>query len=233
MRLLDVGCGWGGMSIHAALHHGVHAVGVTLSRRQAEWGQKAVAEAGVADRVDIRHQDYRDVDDGPYDAIASIGLIEHVGSEQLPFYARHLFHLLRPGGRLLNHGIATQPRPPASTARFRSKRRAFLYRFVFPDGELMEVGRTVSGLQEAGFEARHLESLREHYALTLRAWVDNLERHWDEAVAEAGEARARIWRLYMAGSALSFERGDTNLYQVLAVKPEHGRSGVPLRPVFE
>jgi cyclopropane-fatty-acyl-phospholipid synthase len=236
MRLLDVGCGWGGMSIHAALHHGVHAVGVTLSRRQAEWGQKAVADAGVADRVEIRHQDYRDVDDGPYDAIASIGLIEHVGSEQLAGYARHLYDLLRPGGRLLNHGIATQPKSPARLrrlGRFASRRRAFLYRFVFPDGELMEVGKVVSGLQEAGFEARHLESLREHYALTLRAWVDNLERHWDEAVAEVGEARARIWRLYMAGSVLSFESGDSNLYQVLAVKPDGARSGLPLRPVFE
>jgi cyclopropane-fatty-acyl-phospholipid synthase len=234
MRLLDVGCGWGGMSIHAATHHGVHAVGVTLSSRQAEWGQKAVVEAGVADRVEIRGRDYRDVDDGPYDAIASIGLVEHVGSAQLPSYARHLYGLLRPGGRLLNHGIASPPAPPERGSSFlRSRRRSFLYRFVFPDGELMELGKLVTALQEAGFEARHVENLREHYALTLRAWVSNLERHWHEAVAEAGEARARIWRLYMAGAALNFEEGATNLYQVLAVKPDGGRSGLPLRPVFE
>ena len=234
MRLLDVGCGWGGMAIHAASNHGVRAVGVTLSRRQAEWGQKAVAEAGLSNLVEIRHQDYRDVDDGPYDAISSIGLIEHVGSQQLPSYARHLYQLLRPGGRLLNHGIS---RPPPDTA-WRpwarlSPNRSFLYRFVFPDGELMEVGTVVSGLQEAGFEARHMESLREHYALTCRAWVGNLERHWDEAVAEAGAARTRVWRLYMAGSALHFESNRTSLHQILAVKPYGPRSRMPLRPVFE
>lgn len=235
MRLLDVGCGWGSMAMHAAIHHGVRAVGVTLSQRQAAWGQKAVADAGLSDLVEIRHQDYRDVQDGPYDAISSIGLIEHVGSEQLPVYARHLFNLLRPGGRLLNHGIT---RPAATEQlprrlRWPSTNRSFLYRFVFPDGELMEVGKIVSGLQQAGFEARHMESLREHYALTCRAWVSNLERNWDDAVAEAGGARTRIWRLYMAGSALHFEANRTNLHQILAVKPDGGRSGMPLRPVFE
>ncbi len=234
MRLLDVGCGWGGMSLHAAAHHGVRAVGVTLSRRQAEWGQKAAADAGLTDLVEIRHQDYRDVDDGPYDAIASIGLIEHVGTAQLPSYAAHLFALLRPGGRMLNHGIS---RPPGARGSGRprpwSRSRSFLYHFVFPDGELMEVGKVVSGLQAAGFEARHMESLREHYALTLRAWVENLEANWDEAVAEAGPARTRLWHLYMAGSAVHFEANLSNLHQVLVVKPEHGRSGMPLRPVFE
>ena len=234
MRLLDVGCGWGGMSIHAATNHGVRAVGVTLSRRQAEWGQKAVADAGLSNLVEIRHQDYRDVDDGPYDAISSIGLIEHVGSRQLRSYADHLHQLLRPGGRLLNHGIS---RPPSATPARpwgrQPRGRSFLYRFVFPDGELMEMGKVVSGLQEAGFEARHMESLREHYALTCRAWVANLEQHWDEAVAEAGVARARIWRVYMAGSALQFESNRANLHQVLAVKPDGSRSGMPLRPVFE
>ncbi len=235
MRLLDVGCGWGGMSLYAAEHHDVSAVGVTLSKRQAEWGQKAAADAGLADRVDIRHQDYRDVHDGPYDAIASIGLIEHVGSAQLPSYARHLWSLLRPGGRLLNHGIA-RPDPARWTPWPRSlgTRKSFLYRFVFPDGELMEVGKVVSGLHGAGFEVRHLESLREHYALTCRAWVRNLEQHWEEAVAEAGDDRARIWRLYMAGSAAGFEAGRISVHLVLAVHPRPGgASGMPLRPDWE
>ncbi len=236
MRLLDVGCGWGGMSMHAALHHGVRAVGVTLSRRQAEWGQKAVAEAGLSDMVEIRHQDYRDVHDGPYDAIASIGLIEHVGSSQLRSYAEHLYGLLARGGRLLNHGISCPPEPAAPAVLRWAKsftNRSFLYRFVFPDGEIMEMGKTVTGLEDAGFEVRHVESLREHYALTCRAWVSNLERNWDEAVAEAGAARTRMWLLYMAGSALHFETNRISLHQILAVKPDGVRSGMPLRPVFE
>jgi len=227
MRLLDVGCGWGGMVLHAATHHGVTAVGVTISRRQAEWAAKAVAESGLADRVEIRLQDYRDVADGPYDAISSIGMFEHVGLSQLAGYFGLLFSLLRPEGRLLNHGIS---RPPSRRTRF--GRRSFIDAYVFPDGELLEVGSVVSTIQRAGFEVRHVESLREHYALTLRAWVGNLEANWDRAVAEAGAARARIWRLYMAASALNFEAGQTQVHQVLAVRSDCGRSGLPLRPDF-
>lgn len=229
MRLLDVGCGWGGMALHAATHHGVHAVGVTLSRRQAEWASKAVAEAGVPDRVEIRHQDYRDVRDGPFDAISSIGMFEHVGLSQLEVYVRGLRRLLRPGGRLLNHGIS---RPP-NAGRTRFRRNSFIDRYVFPDGELHEVGAVVSAIQGRGLEVRHVESLREHYALTLRAWVRNLEESWDEAVAEVGPGRARVWRLYMAASALNFEAGSTQVHQVLAVRADRGRSGLPLRPRFE
>jgi cyclopropane-fatty-acyl-phospholipid synthase len=225
MRLLDVGCGWGGMVMHAATHHGVQAVGVTISRRQAEWAEKAVAEAGLSDRVQIRLQDYRDVRDGPYDAISSIGMFEHVGLAQLRTYFDRLFALLRPEGRLLNHGIS---RPPGRRARF--ARRSFVDRYVFPDGELHEVGSVVSAIQRSGFEVRHVEGLREHYAVTLRAWVANLERRWDEAAAEVGPTRARIWRLYMAGAALNFEAGRTQIHQVLAVKAPLGRSGLPLRP---
>jgi len=227
MRLLDVGCGWGGMVLHAAKHHGVSAVGVTLSTRQVEWAGKAVAEAGLGDRVEVRRQDYRDVDDGPYDAISSIGMFEHVGLAQLGVYFRRLFGLLPPGGRLLNHGIS---RPPFERSRF--ARASFIDRYVFPDGELHEVGTVVSQVQKAGFEARHVESLREHYALTLRAWVRNLEAHWDDAVAEVGAARARVWRLYMAASALNFEANRTQVHHVLAVRPDGGRSGLPLRPAF-
>jgi cyclopropane-fatty-acyl-phospholipid synthase len=225
MRLLDVGCGWGGMAMHAATNHGVRAIGVTISRRQAEWAEKAVAEAGLSDRVEIRLQDYRDVRDGPYDAISSIGMFEHVGLAQLGTYFDRLRSLLRPEGRFLNHGIS---RPPARRARF--PRRSFIDRYVFPDGELHEVGSVVSRIQRSGFEVRHVEGLREHYALTLRAWVGNLERSWDEAVAEAGVARARIWRLYMAGAALNFEAGRTQVHQVLAVRSDAGRSGMELGP---
>jgi cyclopropane-fatty-acyl-phospholipid synthase len=229
MRLLDVGCGWGGMVLHAAANHGVRAVGVTLSRRQAEWAEKAVAEAGHADRVEIRYQDYRDVRDGPYDAISSIGMFEHVGLSQLRVYFGGLRRLLRPGGRLLNHAIA---RPP-NAGRTRFQPNSFIDRYVFPDGELHEVGSVVSTMQGTGFEVRHVESLREHYALTLRAWVSNLEASWDEAVAEVGPGRARVWRLYMAASALNFEAGRTQVHQVLAVRSDGGRSELPLRPRFE
>ncbi|HSD48702.1 MAG TPA: cyclopropane-fatty-acyl-phospholipid synthase family protein [Actinomycetota bacterium] len=229
MRLLDVGCGWGGMVLHAAERHGVRAVGVTLSRRQAEWAEKAVAEAGLVDRVEIRHQDYRDVRDGPFDAISSIGMFEHVGLSQLRTYFGGLRRLLRPGGRLLNHGIS---RPP-NAGRTRFRRNSFIDRYVFPDGELHEVGSVVSTIQGSGLEVRHLESLREHYALTLRAWVRNLEASWDAAVAEVGPGRARVWRLYMAASALNFETGRTQVHQVLAVRLDRGGSGLPLRPRFE
>ena len=234
MRLLDVGCGWGGMVMHAARHHGVRSVGVTVSRRQAELAAKRAADAGLADQVEIRLQDYRDVRGEQFDAISSIGMFEHVGIAQLGAYFDRLFTLLVPGGRLLNHAIGR----PATTkhrlvsARTRFARRGFIDRYVFPDGELHEIGSIVSALQRTRFEARHMESLREHYALTLRAWVRNLEAGWDDAVAEGGEARARIWRLYMAGSAVNFEDGNIQVHQVLAVKPASGTSGMPLRPVF-
>ena len=224
MRLLDVGCGWGGMVIHAAQHHGVTAVGVTLSRAQQELAAKRVAEAGLQDRVVIRYQDYRDVDDGPYDAISSIGMFEHVGLERLAEYFNRLFALLRPEGRLLNHGIS---RPAAEGARFDPN--SFIGRYVFPDGELHEIGAVVTAMQEQQFEVRDVESLREHYARTLRQWVANLEESWPEAVALVGEPRARIWRLYMAGSALNFEAGRTSLHQVLGVRPASaGESAMPL-----
>jgi cyclopropane-fatty-acyl-phospholipid synthase len=246
MRLLDVGCGWGGMAMHAARHHGVEVVGVTLSRRQVEWASKAVADAGLAGRVEIRFQDYRDVTDGPFDAISSIGMFEHVGLRNLGLYFEVLRRLLRPGGRLLNHGISRPARRWRSPSRLRPglrgrrpvtpprlRRNSFVDRYVFPDGELHEVGAVVSTMQASGLEVLHLEGLREHYALTLRAWVANLERSWDEAVAEAGPGRARIWHLYMAASALNFEAGRTQVHQVLAVRPDRGRSRLPLRPTFE
>jgi cyclopropane-fatty-acyl-phospholipid synthase len=225
MRLLDVGCGWGSMLLHAAEHHGVDGVGVTLAQEQAGLARKRIAEHGLTSHIDVRLQDERDVDDGPYDAISSIGMFEHVGEARLAAYFRHLYDLLPPGGRLLNHGIS---RPAGEKARF--ARASFIDRYVFPDGELHEVGRVVSVMQAAGFEVRHVESLREHYARTLRCWCANLEAGWDDAVALVGLARARIWRLYMAGSAVNFEAGRTQIHQVLGVRPDGGRSGMPLRP---
>lgn len=227
-RLLDVGCGWGSMVLHAATHHGVEAVGVTLSRAQAELAAKRIAEAGLTGQVTVRVQDYRDVDDGPYDAISSIGMFEHVGAARLREYFDRLHALLRPQGRLLNHGIV---HPPSKRARF--ARRSFIDRYVFPDGELHEAGEVVSAIQRSGFEVRHVESLREHYAVTLRAWVANLEANWDAAVEEVGPGRARVWRLYMAACARNFELGRTGIDQVLAVKlDDAGGSGFPLRPTY-
>ena len=227
-RLLDVGCGWGGMALHAAEHHGVRVVGVTVADRQVDLASKRAADAGLVDRIEIRNQDYRSIDDGPFDAISSIGMFEHVGETHLAEYFGHLFSQLRPGGRLLNHGIS---RPPGEEARF--SRNSFIDHYVFPDGELHEIGRVVSIMQEAGFEVRHVESLREHYAKTLRQWVANLESRWDDAVELVGPARARIWRLYMAGSAINFETNRSQIHQVLGVKPAGDRSDMPWRPDWE
>jgi cyclopropane-fatty-acyl-phospholipid synthase len=250
MRLLDVGCGWGSMVIHAARIYGVDAVGVTLSVEQAELARERVSDAGLADRIDIRVQDYRDIEDGPFDAISSIGMFEHVGRNRMDEYVRALFGLVCDRGRLLNHAISRPGCPQSDTVVGRGKAFArrlatatgsrvtskidsdLIERYVFPDGELHEVGVLVSMLQESGFEVRHLESLREHYALTLRAWVRNLEHGWDAAVAEVGEGRARVWRLYMAASAVNFELAGVSVEQVLAVKSPGGDSAMPLRPRF-
>ncbi|MEU6078957.1 cyclopropane-fatty-acyl-phospholipid synthase family protein [Streptomyces sp. NPDC047108] len=225
-RLLDVGCGWGSMVLHAAREYGVRATGITLSAEQAAYARKRVADEGLTDRVEIRVQDYRRVDDGPYDAISSIGMAEHVGSTRYLEYARTLHSLLRPGGRLLNHQIG---RPPVVNEEF-YRVDPFIDRYVFPDGELAPVGRTVSLMEEAGLEVRDVEALREHYALTLRRWVENLEAHWAEAVRLTSPGRARVWKLYMAASAVSFERNRIGVNQVLAVRtPGSGASGLPLR----
>ena len=232
MRLLDVGCGWGSMLVHAARRYGVEGVGVTLSHAQAELASKRIAEEGLTDLVSVRVLDYRDLcdtHDGPFDAISSVGMFEHVGLRKLDEYFSRMFALLRPGGRFLNHAIS---RPWRARRRAAFARSGFIDRFVFPDGELHEIGSVVTAIQRAGFEARHVESLREHYALTLRAWSANLERDWDAAVADAGMARARIWRLYIAASAVNFEDGNTQVHQVLATKAHDGRSGMPLRPSF-
>src|SRR4051812_37934444 len=225
MRLLDVGCGWGGMAIHAATNYGVDVIAVTLSRQQAEWGQKAVAEAGLSDSVDIRFQDYRDVTETGFDAISSIGLTEHIGIAQLSSYTAFLASKLKPGARLLNHCI-TRPDDHSKAI----SRRGFIGRYVFPDGELPGVGRLVREFQQAGLEVQHDENLRLHYARTLHAWCDNLDAHWDEAIEEVGQATARVWAVYLAGSRLSFERNDIQLHQLLLTRTVNGVSSFPLRP---
>ncbi|MEV7064746.1 class I SAM-dependent methyltransferase [Streptomyces collinus] len=226
LRLLDVGCGWGSLAIHAAREHGVNVVGVTLSQEQAAYARKRVAGEGLTDKVEIRVQDYRDVRDGPYDVVSSIGMAEHVGAERYLEYADDLYNLLKPGGRLLNHQIARRPQRDESTYSV----DAFIDSYVFPDGELQPIGSTVAQLERAGFEVRDVEAIREHYALTLRQWVSRLEADWQRAVQLAGPGRARVWRLYMAASALAFERNRIGVNQVLAVRaPESGASGMPLR----
>jgi cyclopropane-fatty-acyl-phospholipid synthase len=225
-RLLDVGCGWGSLAIHAAREHGVSIVGVTLSHEQAAYARKRVAGEGLTDKVEIRVQDYRDVADGPYDAVASVGMAEHVGAERYLEYAGVLHALLKPGGRLLNHQIARRPQRDESSYSVDE----FIDAYVFPDGELAPVGSTVTQLERAGFEVRDVEAIREHYALTLRRWVANLEADWARAARLAGAGRARVWLLYMAASALAFERNRIGVNQVLAVRtPDAGDSGMPLR----
>lgn len=214
MRLLDVGCGWGSMAIHAANQYGVDVVGITLSHEQAELAAKRVAEAGLTDQIEIRIQDYRAVDDGPFDAISSIGMSEHVGSANMPAYAGRMYDLLRPGGRFVNHAIAW------SRGETQWNGDTFIARYVFPDGELIPLGATVSVLEESGLEVIGVQALRPHYARTLRAWVDRLEQNWSEAVRLTSEGRARVWRLYMTGSALSFEDGTLGVNQVLSVRPD-------------
>ncbi|ASU81162.1 class I SAM-dependent methyltransferase [Actinopolyspora erythraea] len=224
MRLLDIGAGWGGMVLHAAEHYGVRAVGVTLSRSQAEWAQRVIADRGLGGLAEVRHQDYRDVPETDFDAVSSIGLTEHIGREQLPSYFRFLRDKLRPGGKLLNHCIT---RPDGS---YPARTGKFISRYVFPDGELEPPGELMSRMHDSGLEVRHEENLREHYALTLAGWCANLDRNWDKAVAEVGHARARVWRLYMAASRLAFERDQIQLHQMLGVRSEGAISPMPLRP---
>jgi len=211
-RLLDVGCGWGSLVIHAAARFGVRAVGVTISPAQAGLARERVRAAGLADQVEIRLADHREVRDGPYDKIASVGMVEHVGVAQLHGYFAGLRALLRPGGLLLNHGIVRPVEQPLD-------RRTFGARFVFPDGELPPLSTVLRELERAGLEPRDSESLREHYALTLRRWDANQTAHRSELAAQAGEERERVYRLHNIGAALSFERGNLSVHQVLAAAP--------------
>jgi len=226
-RLLDLGCGWGGMVLHAAREYGVRTLGVTLSRAQAAWAQERIREQGLEELAEVRHLDYRLVSEGDFDAISSIGLTEHIGVRNYPAYFGWVRDRLRPGGRLLNHCITRRDNTRRPTA------GAFIDRYVFPDGELAGSGTIISAVEDAGLEVQHHENFRDDYALTLAAWCANLVEHWEECVAEVGLGTARVWGLYMAGSRLAFERNEIQLHHVLATRTDdRGVSGYPLRHTF-
>jgi cyclopropane-fatty-acyl-phospholipid synthase len=225
-RLLDVGCGWGGMVRHAAREYGVRALGVTLSREQAVWAQEKIKEEGLDHLAEVRHLDYRNVPETGFDAVSSIGLTEHIGIDNYGFYFSYLRDKLVPHGRLLNHCITRPDNKPTATG-------AFIDRYVFPDGELTGSGKIIVEAQNAGLEVQHEENFRVHYAKTLAGWGHNLEENWDECVAEVGEGTARVWGLYMAGSRMGFERNEIQLHHVLATRTDdEGVSGYPLRHTF-
>lgn len=222
-RLLDIGCGWGGLIIHAARYYGVEAHGITLSRPQAELASERIRELGLEDRCRADVCDYREVaETEQYDKLVSVGMFEHVGESQLGEYFAKAWRLLRPGGAFLNHGIATSLAHPFP------KGPSFIVRYVFPDGECLPVANTLRTAEDCGFEIRDLESLREHYALTLRRWVRRLEARHEQILRFADEVTYRVWRIYMAGSAYGFRTGRLNLYQTLLIRPENGDSGLPL-----
>jgi cyclopropane-fatty-acyl-phospholipid synthase len=212
-RLLDVGCGWGSMAIHAAKEHGAQVLGITLSEPQVELARRSAQRAGVADRTEFRVADYRELNERDFDAISSIGMVEHVGEERIDLYARTLHGLLRPGGRLLNHGIAklqdfdTRDEGP------------FSERFVFPDGVPLPLSRIIQALERTGLTTTHVEGLQEDYATTLTHWIERYESRYDEAVRLAGEERARVWKLYLHAARQGFTTGWASVYQVLAHRP--------------
>ena len=220
--LLDIGCGWGGLLVYAARHFGVDALGITLSVRQGETARARIYDACLEKHCRVEICDYRELElPQQFDKIVSIGMFEHVGKALLPEYFGRAWHLLRPGGVFLNSGIASVP------SRIHEG-PSFVDRYVFPDGELVPLGKSITVAETAGFEVRDVESLREHYAMTLHEWVRRLEKHADEAKRLTNEVTYRIWRLYMAASAHQFRSGDLNLYQILMAKPSHGDAGVPL-----
>jgi cyclopropane-fatty-acyl-phospholipid synthase len=222
-RLLDIGCGWGALIRHAAREYGVHALGITLSQRQAELADERIRTEGLEDRCRVELRDYRELDDpGGFDKLVSVGMFEHVAEEVLQGYFRQAWRLLRPGGAFLNHGIS---RPVGQPPR---RGPSFLQKYVFPEGELVPVGRAALIAEAEGFEVRDVESLREHYVLTLRHWLRRLEAGREEAVRAADEASYRVFLLYLSGSVHGFRSGRVNLHQTLFVKPDRGRSGLPL-----
>jgi cyclopropane-fatty-acyl-phospholipid synthase len=234
-RLLDIGCGWGGLIMYAAEHYGVDATGITLSENQATLARERIGKAGLGDRCRATIRDYRTLTDGDgYDKISSIGMVEHVGLSHLPVYFASAYRALKPGGLFMNHGIVSlgEARPKSLGEKvFRTFWRAdaFIDKYVFPDGKLTAASHVVSAAEAAGFEVRDAESLREHYAMTLRHWVRSLEEKRADATALVGDHTFRVWRLYMAASANAFSKAAINVLQTLLAKPDaHGHSNIPL-----
>jgi cyclopropane-fatty-acyl-phospholipid synthase len=222
-RLLDIGCGWGGLIMHAARNYGVEALGITLSENQAVLARERIERAGLQKRCRVEVRDYRELGQTEgFEKIVSVGMFEHVGESRLPLYFQQAWRLLRPGGVFLNHGIANRPIDP------RPKGPNFISRYVFPDGDLVPINATLRYAEEASFEVRDVESLREHYTLTLRHWAQRLQSRRNEALRAVDEATYRVWRLFLPGSAYGFAAGLLNLYQTVLVKPVEGRSGLPL-----
>lgn len=246
-RFLDIGCGWGGLILHAAAHHGVDAQGITISKQQARVAAERIGEAGLGQNCRATLLDYRKAPEqlGQFDKVASVGMFEHVGLKNLPLYFATARKLLKPGGVFMNHGIARScfqgnrgnsflhkaivPFVRETLMFHRPQNSSFIDKYVFPDGELVTIAQALKAAEAAGFEVRDLENLREHYEKTLRAWVEGLERNRDSLLKLVSEKTYRIWLLYMAGSAAAFKRGDLNLFQTLLSNPDHGRSGLPLR----
>ncbi len=220
MRLLDVGCGWGSLSLHAAAEYGAHVVGVTISREQKAFIDKRIAERGLQDRVEIRLQDYREVPDGPFDAVASLEMGEHVGEKNYARYAQALYDNAKPGARVLIQQMSRTGRHPGGGP--------FIESFIAPDMTMRPVGESVAYLERAGLEVRDVHGLREHYVWTVDAWLEKFESRWDDVVEMVGLEMARVWRLYLVGGGMSFEQGRMGVDQILAVKPTAaGRSLMP------
>jgi cyclopropane-fatty-acyl-phospholipid synthase len=210
-RVLDVGCGWGSFALHAATHHGVNVTGITLSPRQAALARKRVHEAGLDHKIDIRQADYRDLAGEPYDAIASIGMVEHVGESAIMEYAGRLHSMLKPRGRLLNHGVARLRHGNVDAGPFND-------RYVFPDGEPLQLSKVLEALERMGFETHHVEGFRDDYAETLKHWMQRLDDNLPRALELAGDERVRVWRLYLRAARNGFLNGFTSIYQVLAAR---------------
>ena len=222
-RLLDVGCGWGGLILHAARNYGVHATGITLSEQQLELANQSIQKAELGARCEVRLIDYRDASQlGQFDKVVSVGMVEHVGEGKLPEYFSAAFNLLKPGGVFLNHGIGR------SGNRAKPADPTFTDVYVFPDSDLVPIATMLGHAEQAGFEVRDVENLREHYFLTLCQWLRRLEANEEQARNLVGETKYRIWRLYLAGSAFYFQSGKLDLYQSLLLKPDNGSSGMPL-----
>jgi cyclopropane-fatty-acyl-phospholipid synthase len=218
-RLLDIGCGWGSLSLHAAEHFGAQVVGVTISAEQKAFIDERIAERGLGDRVEVRLQDYRDVPESGFDAVSSIEMGEHVGDRQYPVYTRVIHDRLRPGGRALIQQMSRRTRPGGGP---------FIEAFIAPDMSMRPVGETVALIEDAGLEVRDVHALREHYVRTVQAWYDTFEANWDQVLGMVGEEVGRVWRLYLVGAALAFEEGRMGVDQILAVRRgSGGESGMP------